>query len=86
MSQEYTQSKGGRGMKKLVVLIFMVLFLASCSQTFMQSEFAQHDTMYKNNDHMKFSWFGSDKATSQDLEKSVEQGWWGIEVPYVPGE
>jgi outer membrane lipopolysaccharide assembly protein LptE/RlpB len=74
------------GMKKLVVLIFMVLFLASCGQHFTKSEYLQHDTMYKNWDHMKFSWFGPDEATSQDVEKSKEQQWWGIEVPYVPGQ
>lgn len=73
-------------MKKLVVLILMVLFLASCSQSIMQSEFAQHDTMYKNNDHMKFSWFGKKNPTADDAKNTVEQDWWGIEVPYVPGE
>jgi hypothetical protein len=76
------------GMKKLVVLIFMVLFLVSCGQSSLmsRSEFLQHDTMYKNWDHMKFSWFGPDKATSQDLEESNNQQWWGLEVPYVPGQ
>jgi len=78
--------KEDEGMKKLVVLIFMVLFLVSCGQHFSKSEYMQHNTMYKNWDHMKFSLFGPDKATSQDLEKSVEQQWWGIEVPYVPGQ
>ncbi len=73
-------------MKKAIVLILMALFLASCSQKMMQSEFAQHDTMYKNNDHMKFSMFGYRNPTAEDGQKSVEQGWWGIEVPDVPGE
>ena len=73
-------------MKKLVVLIFMVLFLVSCGQRFTQSEYMQHDKMYKNWDHMKFSLFGPDEATSEDVEKSIEQQWWGIEVPYVPGQ
>ncbi|WP_319408525.1 hypothetical protein [uncultured Desulfosarcina sp.] len=75
-------------MKKMIVLIFMVLFLVSCGQSSLmsRSEFLQHDTMYKNWDHMKFSWFGPDKAASQDLEKSIDQQWWGIEVPYVPGQ
>lgn len=75
-------------MKKMIVLIFMVLFLVSCGQSSLmsRSEFLQHDTMYKNWDHMKFSWFGSDQVASQDLEKSNDQQWWGIEVPYVPGQ
>lgn len=73
-------------MKKLVVLILMALFLASCSQSAIRSEFLQHDTMYKNWDHMKFSWFGHNNSTSENLEKSIDQQWWGIEVPYVPGQ
>ncbi len=73
-------------MKKSIVLIFMVLFLASCGQHFSKSEYMQHNTMYKNWDHMKFSWFGPDEATTQDVAKSNEQQWWGIEVPYVPGQ
>ena len=73
-------------MKKVIVLIFMVLFLASCGQSAIRSEFMQHRTLYKNYDHAKFSWFGQGNATSQDVQKSIDQKWWGIEVPYVPGE
>ena len=73
-------------MKKVVVLMMMALFLASCSQKLVQSEFAQHDTMYKNAEHMKFSWYGYRSPTPDNQRKSVEQDWWGIEVPHVPGE
>ena len=73
-------------MKKVVVLMMMVLFLASCSQKLVQSEFAQHDTIYKNTEHMKFSWYGYRNPTADNQRESVEQGWWGIEVPHVPGE
>lgn len=72
-------------MKKMVVLIFLALFLASCGQSAVRSEFLQHDTMYRNWDHMKFSWFGYN-PTTEDLEKTADQKWWGIEVPYVPGQ
>ncbi|MFO7712817.1 hypothetical protein [Desulfosarcina sp.] len=72
-------------MKKMVVLIFLALFLASCGQSAVRSEFLQHDTMYRNWDHMKFSWFGNN-PTAEDLEKTADQKWWGIEVPYVPGQ
>lgn len=71
-------------MRKLIVLVFMALFLVSCGQSL--SEFAQHDTMYKNWDHMRFSWFGHRNPTAEDAQNSIEQGWWGVEVPYVPGE
>ena len=73
-------------MKKIILLVIMGLFLASCSGSLVQSEFMEHDTMYKNWDHMKFSWFGYRNPTPEDQKKSVEQGWWGIDVPYVPGE
>ena len=72
-------------MKKGVLLIILVLFLASCS-AMQQSEYLQHDTMYKNWDHAKFSWFGHNNPTPEDAQKAQEQGWWGIDVPYVPGQ
>ena len=73
-------------MKKVVALVMMALFLASCSGTLMQSEFMEHDTMYKNWDHMKFSWFGHRNPINDDQQKSIEQQWWGFDVPYVPGQ
>jgi hypothetical protein len=76
----------GREMKKAVVLIMFALFLASCSGTLKQSEFLENDSMYKNWDHVKFSWFGYKNPTDEDMQKSREQGWWGFEVPEVPGE
>ncbi len=71
-------------MKKLIVLGLMALFLAGCSQSMTRSDILQHDTMYKSWDHLKFSWFGHNNPTSEDLNNSAEQQWWGIEVPYVP--
>ena len=84
----FEPKKEDEEMKKLVVLLCMVLFLVSCGQSSLisRSEYLQHDTMYKNWDHMKFSLFGQDEATDQDVKKSIEQQWWGIEVPYVPGQ
>jgi hypothetical protein len=73
-------------MKKVVALVVMALFLASCGGTLTQSEFIEHDTMYKNWDHMKFSWFGHRTPTNEDQQKSIEQQWWGFEVPYIPGQ
>ena len=72
-------------MKKGVLLIILVLFLASCS-SFQQSEYLQHDTMYKNWDHMKFSWFGHNNPSPEVAKQAQEEGWWGIDVPYVPGQ
>ena len=73
-------------MKNAIVLIFMALFLASCSGTLAQSEYMEHSTMYKNWDHMKFSWFGHRNPTPEDHQKSIEQQWWGFEAPYIPGQ
>lgn len=72
-------------MKKVGLLIMLVLFLASC-QAVTRSEFLEHDSMYKNWDHAMFSWYGHRNPTEGDLQKSVEQQWWGFDVPYVPGQ
>ena len=73
-------------MKRVILLVGMALVFASCSQSMVQSEFLQHDAMYKNWDHMKFSIFGYTEPTPEDAQKSIDQGWWGIDVPYVPGQ
>ena len=73
-------------MKKLIVLALLGLFVVSCGQSAVRSEFWQRDTMYKNWDHMAYSWFGYRNPTAEDAAKSIEQGWWGIDVPYVPGQ
>ena len=73
-------------MKKTIVTFMLALFLAGCSGTLQQSEFMEHDSMWKNWDHMKFSVFGYRNPTEEDRQKSIEQGWWGFEVPVVPGE
>jgi len=73
-------------MKKLLVLSLMALFLAGCGQSLVRSEFYQHDSLYKNWDHMKFSWYGHNSPQPEDLKNAAEQQWWGVEVPYVPGQ
>lgn len=69
-------------MKKVLFLIAGALLLAGCSQP----GYFQHDTMYKNWDHMKFSWYGYNNPSEDVAEKSMEQDWWGYDVPYVPGQ
>ena len=49
-------------------------------------EWYKHDTVYKTNDHLAFSLWGYDNPTDEDLKQSNEEGWWGDEVPYIPGE
>ena len=47
-------------MKKLIFLIIIV-FLASCT-----AEWYTHDTVYKTNDHMVFSWWGYQNPTKTE--------------------
>ena len=71
-------------MKKLLCLMaFLGLFLAGCGTAEERAEFWKHDTMYKNWDHMKFSWSGYLNPTQKTGEESQDQGWWGkpIEGP-----
>jgi hypothetical protein len=72
-------------MKRSVLLILAIFMLAGCS-SFSRSEFLQHESMYKNWDHMKFSWFGYRNPSEEDVKKSIEQEWWGIDVPHIPGQ
>jgi hypothetical protein len=73
-------------MKKFAVVALLTFFLLGCSQSGLQSEFWQHDSMYKNWDHLKFSWFGHYSPTAEDSQMSTDQGWWGVDVPYVPAQ
>lgn len=73
-------------MKRLALIALLGVFLMGCGNSAVQSEFFQHDSLYKNWDHLKYSWFGHRNPTPEDSQKSVEQGWWGIDVPYVPGQ
>jgi hypothetical protein len=73
-------------MKKLMAVLCLSVFLFGCGAAAQKSEFWQHDAMYKNNDHLWYSWFGYKKPTAQTGQDSVQQGWWGIEIPYVPGQ
>ena len=70
-------------MRRFAFVLLMVsgLMVSGCG-----GEWLKHDTAYKSWDHMKFSWFGYQNPTDEDMQKSMEQGWWGFEVPEVPGE
>lgn len=73
-------------MKKLLFLLLLVAFIMGCGQSAVRSEFWQHNTMYSSWDHMAFSWGGYRNPTAEAGQMSAEQNWWGIEVPYVPGQ
>ena len=68
-------------MKKVIFLLIIAFFLAGCT-----AEWYKHDTIYKTNDHMTFSWWGYKSPTDEDLKNSESEGWWGDEIPYIPAE
>lgn len=68
-------------MKKLCLLALIGLFLSGCGTAAKKSEFWEHDTMYKNWDHLIFSCWGYKNPTAETLKKSQGQGWWGIPIP-----
>ncbi len=65
-------------MKKLLILAAFGFFFSGCAGM-TESEFWKHDSMYKNWDHLKYSWGGHRKCAPEDAKKGQEQGWWGIE-------
>ncbi|MBI5578910.1 MAG: hypothetical protein HY895_07135 [Deltaproteobacteria bacterium] len=68
-------------MKKLLLLLAAAMLIAGCT-----SEFYKHDSVFKTNDHVAYSWWGYDKTSPTDAKKSAEQGWWGKEIPYIPAK
>lgn len=74
-------------MKKVLLPIILVTFLllTGCAEM-SRSGFLQHKTMYRSWGHMAFSWYGYRHPTAKDLKNSTRQHWWGIDVPYVPGQ
>ena len=68
-------------MKKLFFLIALILLIAGCI-----SEFYKHDSVFKDWEHVKFSWWGYENPTADHAKMSQERGWWGEEIPYVPAE
>ncbi|MDD5207295.1 MAG: hypothetical protein PHS17_17850 [Desulfobacterales bacterium] len=42
--------------------------------------------MYQSWDHMGFSMSGYKSPTAETGKKSVDEGWWGIPIPYIPAK
>ncbi len=68
-------------MKKILFVLIMAFFVTGCT-----AEWYKHDTIYKTDDHMLFSWYGYKNPTKKDLQKSESQNWWGEELPYIPAQ
>ena len=67
-------------MKKMLALLVVSACVAGCGTAAKKSELWEHDTIYKNWDHLSFSWSGSQEVSKEEAKKSVEQGWWGKET------
>jgi len=67
-------------MKKLLALLFVIACVAACGTAAKKSELWEHDTIYKNWDHMSFSLGGHQEVSPEEAKKSVEEGWWGKET------
>jgi hypothetical protein len=67
-------------MKRLLVVMMAVLFLAGCGAAAKESGFYEHNTMYKSWDHMKFSMFGYKQVNPVVVKESTDEDWWGLTV------
>jgi hypothetical protein len=64
-------------MKRLIAVMMMAIFLSGCGAAARESGFYDHDTMYKNWDHLKFSICGYKNPDSKAIEESRVEEWWG---------
>jgi hypothetical protein len=79
------QRQEGIKMKKWILIVITGLFLAGCLSA-KKSEFMQHDSTFKDWDHMKYSLWGYQNPSEETVKKSQEEGWWGTEVPHIPAQ
>lgn len=67
-------------MKKLLLVLLSVMFLFGCGAAARESGFYEHNTMYRDWDHLKFSIFGYKQVDQKEVQLSKEQDWWGVPV------
>ena len=70
-------------MKKLLLLLIAAMFLFGCA-SMRESEWMEHDTIFASGAHMSYSLWGYKNPSPEAQKLSQEQGWWGVEVPYIP--
>jgi hypothetical protein len=71
-------------MKKLLVLLALGAGVAGCGAPASQSEMWRHDTLYRNLDHLRFSWGGHKSISTDEVKQSMEEAWWGKPIPVAP--
>jgi hypothetical protein len=67
-------------MKRLFFVLLGIIFLYGCGAAARESGFYQHNTMYRDFDHLKFSIYGYKQVDQKEARLSREQDWWGIPV------
>ncbi len=65
-------------MKKILLIAVLCFFLSGCGQAARESGFYQHDSMYRDWDHLWFSWFGYKDVSPKEAKESRQENWWGI--------
>ncbi len=66
--------------KRCLALLGMILVLAGCGAAARESGFYEHNTMYRNWDHLKFSIYGYKQVDQKEAQLSKAQDWWGITI------
>lgn len=65
-------------MKRMIILLMLALFLTGCGTAAIDSEFWEHDAMYRNSSHMKYSMGGYKNSPAGATDQAAAEGWWGI--------
>ncbi len=63
-------------MKRMILVCVAVVFFAGCALA-EKSEFFQHDTMYRDGEHLWYSWHKFKTTDEEDAKKSQAENWWG---------
>ncbi len=71
-------------MKKILLPLILGLLLSGCLAKAKESDFFKHETLFRNGDHFKFSLWGYQNPSEESYQKTQEQDWWGIPIPYRP--
>ncbi|MFB3925795.1 MAG: hypothetical protein ACE14T_07040 [Syntrophales bacterium] len=71
-------------MKRCFFLLAVALFLGGCASV-RESEFFQHDTMYRSWSHLSFSCIRYHQPDMELANTSRQEQWWGIPVYYERG-
>jgi hypothetical protein len=67
-------------MRRFLLVLLLGLFVCGCGASARESEFWQHDSVYKNNEHMYFSLSGYKSPTEETGKLSEKEAWWGIPI------